>query len=160
MPNYQKGKIYKLFFSNDPSFCYVGSTAEPLKKRLSGHLGRSIDTSGRYDSKLYRTICEMGDGWEIQLIENYPCQSLEELRIREQYFIDILKPTLNERGAYQSETGKKELQKQWYKRNRESILQSKQQKYFCEPCKKDCLKHSKTTHERTALHIHNQKVIL
>ena len=70
--------------------CYIGSTAEKsLSNRMSRH---------RYDYKIYKDtlekkmtcfdIFEYGiDNCKIELLENYPCSSIEELRKREGHYI-------------------------------------------------------------------------
>ena len=87
---YQRGKIYKIV---DVGYnkCYIGSTAENcLSSRMSRH---------RYDYKIYKQTLqkkmrcfdifdEYGvENCKIELIEHYPCNSIEELRKREGYFI-------------------------------------------------------------------------
>lgn len=37
--------------------------------------------------------------FKIELVERYPCNSKEELNIREQYYLDLHKPKLNEFNA-------------------------------------------------------------
>lgn len=93
MPNYKKGKIYKLIFDGSDEI-YVGSTIQALKDRLSGHrsnpnnfkIRKAVRDHGRYHVK-------------IRLIEKYPCDDRDELLKREQYWIDELKPSMNEINA-------------------------------------------------------------
>ena len=79
MTDYSRGKIYKIFKKDEPTLCYVGSTAQTLNERLRGH---------RKDSKtraslIYLTIDGKWDEWEMELIEKFPCDSLDELEERE-----------------------------------------------------------------------------
>ena len=87
-----QGKIYKLVNNVDSSI-YVGSTKTSLPKRFYGHK----DTAKRNPTRrVYAHLVPIG--WEnvrIILIENYICNSKEELVAREQYYIDLLKPSLN-----------------------------------------------------------------
>jgi group I intron endonuclease len=93
---YANGKIYKLVNTVDNEV-YVGSTYNTLACRLSNHkyhAKRPYDKS-RLVYKHLNTI-----GWQnvqIELIETYPCNDRQELEIRERYWIDKLKPTLNKR---------------------------------------------------------------
>ena len=76
MAKYQKGKIYSIrsYLSND---IYIGSTCNQLSKRLSEHI--SAFTKRKCSSK---EIIKFGDAY-IELIENYPCNSKNELNKRE-----------------------------------------------------------------------------
>lgn len=78
MPDYSKGRIYKLFHS-DGRF-YIGSTCSPLYTRKSQH---------KYKQHHFK-----GDEWkevQIVLIESYSCANSEELFKKEN---EILKPFL------------------------------------------------------------------
>jgi hypothetical protein len=86
MPNYQKGKVYRLYsFETDDE--YFGSTIEPLCERFAKH---------RYNYKKYKngeyhycTAFEIlkYDSVKIELVEIYPCNSKEELLQREGFYI-------------------------------------------------------------------------
>ena len=91
MPNYENGKIYKLT-NNVDSRIYVGSTCSALRFRLHGHKG----DSGRRSSTLYNHVNSLSwANFRIILLENFPCSNKDELNAREQYYIDLLKPSLN-----------------------------------------------------------------
>lgn len=74
MPNYQDGKIYKLICLNT-GLIYVGSTCQPLCKRLAGHKSTHNSTNSK-------KIIEQGN-FIIVLIELFPCETVEQLRARE-----------------------------------------------------------------------------
>ena len=96
MVNYANGKVYKLVCTlPEVHDIYVGATAYPkLSLRMSSH--RSEAKATKWNFKLYRFIREHGIGnFEIELIENWPCTSKKELGVREQHWIDELKPALN-----------------------------------------------------------------
>lgn len=90
--------IYKLFSKTCDSF-YIGSTARSLKYRLYKHRNKSHEAPER---KLYKHILETGgfDEWHMELIEKIDSTDDVERRQREQYWIDELKPDLNERCAF------------------------------------------------------------
>ena len=89
MPNYQNGKIYKLYDITTGEQ-YIGSTTTLLYKRLSGHVG----TYKRYLNNKCRNITSFkiieGGNYRIELIEAYPCNTKEELHKREGYHIKQL----------------------------------------------------------------------
>lgn len=74
MPNYADGKIYKIICLTT-GLIYVGSTCQPLCKRLAGHRAKT----NRARSK---KIIEAGN-YIIVLIENFPCENIEQLNARE-----------------------------------------------------------------------------
>jgi hypothetical protein len=86
---YQNGKIYKII-SPHTEMIYIGSTCKPyLRQRLFQHKesynrwikNKLINKTYSYD------ILQFGDA-EIILIENYSCNSKDELRARERYHIE------------------------------------------------------------------------
>ncbi len=80
MVNYSNGKIYKIV-SNQTDLIYVGSTTQSLSQRKATHL------SSRYNTCSSREILQYEDA-RIILIEKYSCNDNEELKQREQYFMD------------------------------------------------------------------------
>ena len=85
-----KGKIYKIISSQTEDI-YIGSTNQHyLSSRLAKH---------RYDGqKCSSYLITKYKDCKIILIENYPCNDINELRAREQYWIDKLNP-INKRKA-------------------------------------------------------------
>ena len=84
MPDYQNGKIYKILNNIDGEI-YVGSTIETLGQRMAKHRG-SMKQRPHY--KLYKHMHELNvENFYIELIENYPCNDVYELRAREGYYI-------------------------------------------------------------------------
>ena len=85
MPNYQKGKIYQIWDENYQE-CYIGSTVQELSMRMCGHrkdYRRFKEGQGSYTTvyklfdKYHETKCR------IELMENYACNSKQELERRE-----------------------------------------------------------------------------
>ena len=85
MNRYEKGKNYKI---TDVGYnkCYIGSTCESLSKRMEKHRKQYKEyIKGRIEKE---DNCNIFNGFgiencKIELIENYPCQSKEELFKRE-----------------------------------------------------------------------------
>lgn len=127
---YHTGKIYKIVNINDPDEFYIGSTKNVLRVRWQGH--KSI-CSKNPPTKLHQLMNELGyECFKMVLIEDYPCENRDQLRMREDYWISLLKPKLNHMKAYQSSEDKaiydqkyneehKEHQKKWRENNQEVI---------------------------------------
>jgi len=110
MVNYQNGKVYKIINENN-EIIYIGSTAEEkLCKRYAKHYLKAPNN-------------------KIILIENYPCNSKEELLMREQQIIEDHSNLLNKIRAYISEEDKKEYKIEYYKNNKDETLE-KQKEYY------------------------------
>jgi hypothetical protein len=90
--------IYKLFSNSCDSF-YIGSTARTLKYRLAKHRNKSYEAPER---KVYKVINDTGGfgEWNMELIETIDSTDDVVRRQREQFWIDELKPDLNDRSAF------------------------------------------------------------
>ena len=85
MPEYQRGKMYKIV-CNVTDEIYVGSTTKMyLSERLVAHVSaaKSQAQSRQCTSK---QIIDRGD-YKIELIENYPCDTKKELHLREGFHV-------------------------------------------------------------------------
>ena len=111
-------KIYSIRNTVDDSI-YVGSTTQPLCKRMAGHRNK-LKYKPHY--KLYQKMAEVGlDKFYIELIENCPCENKEELRKREGFFIREM-GTLNSCIAGRSK-------KDWTIENNEHVVEHRKQYY-------------------------------
>ena len=78
MPNYQNSKVYSIRSLSRPELIYVGSTTQPLSKRMGQH---------RTDKGcVSKEIIAIGDAY-IELIENYPCVDKNQLLARENSYM-------------------------------------------------------------------------
>lgn len=118
MPDYSKSRIYKITSSN--GLPYIGSTIQQLSKRLASHRAiRDCKSIIHLDS----------DDCQITLIELFPCESKEELLMRERYYIENMEccnkcipiRTENEKINY-----KIEYQKDYYQQNKDAIKEYNQ----------------------------------
>jgi hypothetical protein len=123
MSKYQKGKIYKLV-SNYTDEIYIGSTIQPLNKRISQHRENRNDCASK-------KLTELGE-IKIILIENFPCESKEELLKRERFYFDSM-DCLNKHRPITTETERKELMnkrdKKYKEKNREKINETGKKRY-------------------------------
>tara|TARA_R110002110_G_C13084476_1_gene684181 strand:+ start:30 stop:587 length:558 start_codon:yes stop_codon:yes gene_type:complete len=113
MVNYQNSKVYKIINEKN-EIIYIGSTAQKLCQRYQTHNHKSPNH-------------------KIILIENYPCNSREELCMREQQIIEEHDNLINQIRAYRSEEQKKEYNKKYhekYKENNKEYIQQYQKNNY------------------------------
>ena len=131
--NYHSGKIYCIRNYVDDDI-YIGSSCQPLSKRMAWHR----DARKRDRTKhllMYQKMNTIGiEKFYIELIENYPCHSKEELLKREGEVIRDMKPVMNSRieGRTSKERyidqieERKEGFKIYYQNNKDTIKQKNQ----------------------------------
>ena len=142
---YENGRIYRIV-CNASGKQYIGSTTQPLSKRLSKHKADFMKwKNGKHRYMKSFDIVENGD-YEIVLIEDYPCKSKNELERRERYYIETMECVNRNRPAqtreerlehmkqYYEENKDKinEQMKQYYRENKEKINEKQSQKHDCE----------------------------
>ena len=96
--------VYKITYLNDPSLFYIGSSSFCLKRRLAEHRCRL--RKNQHHSKYMQNIFNKhGENiFSYEIIEN--CLPKDCL-IREQYWIDTLKPKFNTLPTAGSQLGSK-----------------------------------------------------
>lgn len=161
--SYQNGKIYQVLNSEDKE-CYVGSTCQLLSKRLSKHKA-DMNVEAKQHFKLYQHMKVLGaDKFYIELIENYPCKTKEELLAREGHFIrerGTLNKTVQGRTSAQYWKDNQEQRsancKEWRKSNIPKLKQyeeKRKEKVQCE-CGDQIAKRQITKHRQSARHQNN-----
>ena len=118
MVNYQLGKIYKIE-SNQCEQVYVGSTVQPLSKRMTSHRDDYKCYLNGKRSRITSFDILKYDDAKIYLIEDYPCERKEQLHSREGYWIKEL-DCVNKRIAGRSK-------KEWREENKDKIREKKKQ---------------------------------
>ena len=113
MPNYQDGKIYKITGTNDEGkeLIYIGSTVQKLCVRFGGHKKDMKNDKNVTSQQVL--ICS---NCLITLIELFPCNSKEELLMRERYYYDLY-DCVNKMKPILLEGEKKEYEKEYYIEN-------------------------------------------
>jgi hypothetical protein len=114
MPDYSKGKIYRLT-CDDPDLIYYGSTVLTLPRRLAKHKCHKNCSS--------KKLFEVG-GVEIELVLECSCETKRELEEVEQTFIDN-DECINKQRAFRTELEHKE----WFKINRKYGINETYTKY-------------------------------
>jgi len=127
--DYQSGKIYKIYIPGLEDVCYIGSTTWVLTKRLNQHFHQAKNPE---QNKCASAILfEEGNEPIIELIENFPCNSKDELNVRERYWIEQHPEAINknipgrtwrERRALDPERYKLAKQ-EWYANNKDHIAE-------------------------------------
>ena len=159
--DYQTAKIYKIV-DNTTDKIYIGSTCEPtLARRLAKHVGN-------YKSYLNETyhyvtsfeILKNGD-YYIILIENFPCNTKDELFARERYWTNVLICiNKNRNQGLLLELGQKEYSKhqnkKYYENNLDKIHMQRHKKNICF-CSGKYLNQNKTQHFLTKKHQYYEK---
>ena len=138
--DYQKGLIYTIKTGDS---LYVGSTTD-FRKRKCKH--KSLIKTKKERTKLYETIINNGDEWEMKPYKMFPCNSKLELEIEEEKIRRELNADLNghkccyinkekeskEKVAEWREVNKQQIKEKvgnYYQNNKEKILQQKREYY-------------------------------
>lgn len=164
MPNYQEGKIYKIYNTINDDI-YVGSTTRKLSERMAEHR-RRITNVREQNYLIYMAFREHGvDNFYIELIEKCPCNDREELMKTEGKYIRSLKPSLNKaiagrtRKEYQEDNREhiKEYTKLWKEDNKEHIKEfiKEQHKKYRENNKEVIKERNKQYRENNKEHINS-----
>jgi hypothetical protein len=124
MPNYQNSKIYTIRCKLDDSLIYVGSTTQPLSKRMVEHRSKhNKEYSDTYTKPLYVKMRDIGiEHFYIELYKDFPCERKEQL---EQHEGEIIRDigTLNKVIAgIQWRKNRKENDKKNYEEKKDIIL--------------------------------------
>jgi len=126
--NYKDGKIYKIT-SYKTDQIYIGSTTMTLSQRMYKH-HQDLKQYINGTKKQISTSIELlkFDDAKIYLIENYPCNTREELCSREGYYINKMECVNKINPTPWSNEKKKSFHKQYYQDNKDE-LSAKHKKY-------------------------------
>ena len=114
---YRRGKIYSM--TGIDGHYYIGSTTTSLTDRFRHHK----EYSKTHDTRVYEYCKRVG--WKnitIELLEDYPCDSPQELHEREEYHLAPMREDplcLNTNRAHLTVEERKMIGKQYYDENRE-----------------------------------------
>ena len=128
--NYSNGKVYYIenLINNKK---YIGSTKKSLEHRFNDH--KNCFNAGKdKNRKIYAAMAEHDiKNFVINLIEEYPCESKKELRLREAHFIMLYDTIENGYNTYLSivDVDEKTYKHDWYESNKDRILQMRKDWY-------------------------------
>jgi hypothetical protein len=135
---YQNGKIYKIT-DIDYNKCYYGSTIQSLSMRMGGHRRKYNEfKNGEYHKfSVFDIFDEYGmDNCKIELVENFPCLSKDELEAREGFYIknnecvNRIIVGRTRRQYYDDNKDKKsDYNKEYYNNNKEHIIKTNTEYY-------------------------------
>jgi hypothetical protein len=135
MNKYNRGKIYKIV-DNTNGNVYIGSTCEPtLARRLTKHRGHYKEylKGGNYTTSF--KILE-NNNYSIVLLEEFPCETKDQLLARERYYIDnndcvnkYIPTRTNKEYREQNKDKIKQKMKEYYEQNKDK-LNKKAKEYY------------------------------
>jgi hypothetical protein len=141
--SYSNGKIYKIIGTDPNAPCYVGSTTKKyLSQRLTKHRNdyKRWKNGKRSNTKSYELFDLYGaENCKIILLESVDAKTKDELRMREQFYIDSVNCN-NQCNAIRT----KEM-----KADKNNVI------FHCETCNCDIRKREYTRHTKTQKHLNN-----
>ena len=174
MLDYRNSKIYTIRCKLDNSLIYIGSTIQPLCRRLAGHKNRSLKHP---EMLLYKSINNDWENWYIELYELYPCNNKEELLKKEgeiireignlntqiagrtiNEWINDNKEKLKEKHKIYYEENKEIIKKkgdEYRNKNKEIIKYKKNNTFMICSCGCEINKNNKSQHLKSKAHLNN-----
>jgi len=97
----KEGNIYKLYCDGVDEF-YIGSSSDMKERKRFHKYDCKNPNLRKYNSKVYQYIRENKgfDKWKFEILETALFENKTALRVREQHYINLLKPSLNSQKAY------------------------------------------------------------
>ena len=135
--NYQNTIIYKIV-CNDLKIqeLYVGSTTD-FNRRKNKHKSDCElleNNNFKYNTKIYKVMRENGgwNNWSMIKVEDYPCNSSQDAKMRERYYYEHLNANLNTYIPYQSAEERKQYKHdndKLYREENEDTVKAKKREY-------------------------------
>ena len=135
MPDYSKSKIYHIV-CNITGDTYYGSTVQKISQRMTTHRKKDNICCSK-------PIIERGD-YHYGLVEDYKCDNLEQLLMRERYYVDN-NDCVNKRSPITSKEEKTAYQKIWHEEHKEEV--AAQKKVYNEEHKEEIAAKAKVYYE-------------
>jgi hypothetical protein len=148
--DYSKCMIYKLA-CKDPTITdvYVGHTTDRYKRKYTHRFHCMTESSRKYNYFVYQFIRDHGgfDNWDIIMLEEFPCENIDQALVRERYWFEQLRATLNK------QVPSRTIQ-EYKQANRQIINEKKRQKIECE-CGHTYSRSNKSVHIKSKKHLEN-----
>ena len=122
MKDFNKGKIY-VVRSPSTEDVYIGSTTQPLSIRMGVH-------RSEYNTCRSKLIIAFGNAY-IELLEDWPCDNIEQLRAREGHHHRTYKNCINKyiAGNFSKFSNKQEYKSEYRKNNKDKIKENQSEYY-------------------------------
>lgn len=162
--NYENTIMYKIV-CNDITIndLYVGQTRDFTNRKYLHKKACNKQYSNSYNLKIYKFIRDNGgwDNWSMVEIERFKCKDLNEATVRERYWFESLKATLNTQTPSQTKNEYQKLNKDKInKQKKEYLLLNKdKRKEYWEANKEKWQQYRLLNKEKRAAQ-HKQYVIL
>lgn len=154
MPDYKKGKIYKIINDELEDLVYIGSTVQSLSNRLCEHRKHSRNENINLTSQLLFAVGKP----KIILIQDFPCNNKKELEQRERYYIENTKCVnknipCRTRNEYYIDNREQIIEKtlKYYFKNYEHINNKRKEKIKCD-CGREITKSALYNHKNSKIH--------
>lgn len=155
MPDYSKSVVYCIYLNNKP--IYIGSTTNLQVRKRTHKKNYLNDRQKHYYYPVYVYIRENG-GWEnvgIKKIDDYPCNSKNELTIKEgEYIREYIQGGNNIQNKVIPGRTHKEYHQMYYNKNKDKIL--KKNKRYNEENKEWYDNYKKEYYEKNKERINNR----
>jgi hypothetical protein len=142
---YENAIIYKIVADE---LIYYGSTIEKTYQRIRHHRGQYKDfLLGKRNYQTSFDLIKLNN-YKIELVENYPCKTKEELLLRERYWI--------ENNVCVNKVIPTQTRKEWAEKNPDKVKKyyedRKLRRYICE-CGANVCSSFKSAHLKTEKHL-------
>jgi hypothetical protein len=110
---------------------YIGHTTNFIQRKQSHKTNCCNENSNNYNLYVYKFIRENGgwNNWSMIQLENYNCNNRRESEMRERYWIETLKATLNCNNPFTTKEEKEKQKQDWYEEKKDYILQKAKEHY-------------------------------
>jgi hypothetical protein len=111
--------------------CYIGSSFN-FDHRYKQHKSDcNNENSKDHNLKIYQFIRNNGgwDNFKFEILLSFDCENTKQKVLKEQYFIDVYKASLNSCKAIRTEEEKKDYDKEYYENNKAKLLEQNKKYY-------------------------------
>jgi hypothetical protein len=140
---------------------YVGSTTDFTRRKYCHKHHCNKINSKKYDFNVYQAIRSNGgwENWSMILVENFPCESVNESHARERFWCEELGANLNKQVPNKyNNLGKVQYNKEYYCDKKVEISTRKKIIILCS-CGVFITKQCKAQHERSPRHQKHLEII-
>jgi hypothetical protein len=158
--DYSKCLIYKLCCNNTSiKDEYYGHTTDKIRRKKEHKTTCNSQNAKNYNCCVYQFIRNNGgwDNWSMIVVEEYPCENVNQAKFRERYWIETQQATLNQVIPMRTKEEIIEYKKQYREEHKEEMLEYKNQYY--EQNKEEILNKNKQyyeEHKEEMLEYHKQ----